>query len=167
VGVGQSEIDVVKVCDTVCLILVPGLGDDVQIMKAGVMEVADIFVVNKSDRDGASKVAADVKVMLDLVPQRQWRPPVSLASARLGEGMDEIITNLSAHRDYLTSTDEGKSRRMAKIGNQVEEIVKRGISSRVESAWRKESRGGALEDIQNRRTDPYAVAENLLNKIMK
>ncbi|MDR3255940.1 MAG: methylmalonyl Co-A mutase-associated GTPase MeaB [Synergistaceae bacterium] len=167
VGVGQSEIDVVKVCDTVCLILVPGLGDDVQIMKAGVMEVADIFVVNKSDRDGAGKVAADVKVMLDLIPEREWRPPVSLASARLGEGLEEIIKNTEAHKAYLTSTDEGRSRRMAKIGNQVEEIVKREILRRVEDEWKNERSGGALEDIEKRKTDPYAVAEALLNKIIK
>jgi LAO/AO transport system kinase len=166
VGVGQSEVDVIKISDTVCLILVPGAGDDVQVMKAGIMEIADIFVVNKSDRDGAEKVVSDVKVMLDLVPNREWRPPVSLASAREGRGIDEIMENIESHRKHLLNTDEGKIRRRAKIRNEVEEILRRDLFSRIESAWNLERAAGVLDDIDNRTTDPYTVADSLLNKIV-
>ena len=137
-GVGQSEIDVIRISDTVCLVLVPGAGDDVQVMKAGIMEIADIFVVNKSDRDGAEKVALDVKVMLDLVSGRKWRPPVSLASARDGGGIGEIIENIARHRKHLAESEDGKSRRLSKIKNEVEEILRRDVFSRVEKAWKFE-----------------------------
>ncbi|GHV52032.1 GTPase [Synergistales bacterium] len=165
VGVGQSEVDVVKASDTVCLVLVPGMGDDVQIMKAGIMEIADLFVVNKCDRDGASKVAADVKVMLDLMPPRAWRPPVSLASAVRSEGIEDILTNIAAHGKYLADTDEGMARARSKIENVVEEILRREIAERVDSAWR-ELRGGAIEDLAGRRTDPYTLAADILDKII-
>lgn len=166
VGVGQSEVDVVKISDTVCLILVPGMGDDVQIMKAGIMEIADVFVVNKADRDGAEKVAADVKVMLDLVPSRDWRPPVSLASAEHGKGIDEIIKNIDGHRMYLQTTETGRRRRMSKIEAEVEEVLRRDIYSRVDNAWKIEKSGGVLEAIEKRQTDPYTVASDLLDKIV-
>jgi LAO/AO transport system kinase len=166
VGVGQSEIDVVRISDTVCLVLVPGAGDDVQIMKAGIMEIADIFVVNKSDREGAEKVAADVRVMLELIGDRKWRPPVSLVSAREGKGMDRVIDDIVRHRAHLAETDEGRSRRLSKIKNEVEEILRRGVFSRVEETWELEC-VGALEDIDSRATDPYTVASVLLDSIMK
>jgi LAO/AO transport system kinase len=165
VGVGQSEIDVVKISDTVCLVLVPGAGDDVQVMKAGIMEIADVFVVNKSDRDGAEKVALDVKVMLDLIGDRKWRPPVSMVSARDGLGIEEIISNITRHREFLLNTDEGKSRRLSRAKNEVEEILRRSVFSKVESAWRFE-RERVLCEIDNRATDPYTVASALLDKIV-
>ena len=86
VGVGQSEVDIVKIADTVCLILTPGMGDDVQIMKAGIMEIADVFVVNKADKEGADKVAADVQVMLKMLSEREWVPPVALVSSNKNTG---------------------------------------------------------------------------------
>jgi LAO/AO transport system kinase len=122
--------------------------------------------VNKADRDGAGKVAADVKVMLDLIPERNWRPPVSLASAMSGRGIDELMKNIESHREFLMGTPDGKSRRLAKIENEVEEIMRRGVFSRVEAAWKFERSGGVLEDIENRKTDPYTVAEAMLNKIV-
>ena len=165
-GVGQSEIDVIRISDTVCLVLVPGAGDDVQVMKAGIMEIADIFVVNKSDRDGAEKVALDVKVMLDLVSGRKWRPPVSLASARDGGGIGEIIENIARHRKHLAESEDGKSRRLSKIKNEVEEILRRDVFSRVEKAWKFEQEE-VLEDIDGRPADPYTVAASLLDRVMR
>ncbi|MDR1019248.1 MAG: methylmalonyl Co-A mutase-associated GTPase MeaB [Synergistaceae bacterium] len=165
VGVGQSEVDVIKASDTVCLVLVPGAGDDVQVMKAGIMEIADVFVVNKSDRDGAEKVALDVKVMLDLIANRKWRPPVSLASARDGAGIDEITANIARHRDHLAETEEGRSRRLSKIKNEVEEILRRGVFSRIEKAWTFEQTD-VLADIDRRATDPYTVASGLLGRVI-
>ncbi|MDR1515118.1 MAG: methylmalonyl Co-A mutase-associated GTPase MeaB [Synergistaceae bacterium] len=165
VGVGQSEVDVIRVSDTVCLVLVPGAGDDVQIMKAGIMEIADIFVVNKSDRDGAEKVAMDIKVMLDLIANRKWRPPVSLASARDGGGIDAIMENIAAHGKHLAETEEGRSRRLSKIKNEVEEILRRAVFARVESAWTFEQTE-ILGDIDSRATDPYSVASSLLDRVI-
>ncbi|MDR1471548.1 MAG: methylmalonyl Co-A mutase-associated GTPase MeaB [Synergistaceae bacterium] len=167
VGVGQSEVDVVKVSDTVCLVLVPGMGDDVQIMKAGIMEIADVFIVNKADRDGAEKVAADIKVMLDIVPARPWRPPVSLVSAERGAGIDEFLRNIESHREYLAVSEDGKSRRMARIEVEVEDSLKRDISLRASAAWSAEREGGICGRIANRETDPYTVASDILDRILK
>ncbi len=165
VGVGQSEVDVVKIADTVCLVLVPGMGDDVQIMKAGIMEIADIFVVNKSDRDGAEKVAADVKVMLDLIPARDWRPPVALTSAEHNKGVDVVVEHIENHEKHLSETEDGRRRRLAKIEGEVEDILRREIASRVAEAWREAKTKGALEDLESRKTDPYTVASGLM-KVM-
>jgi LAO/AO transport system kinase len=165
-GVGQSEVDVIRISDTVCLVLVPGAGDDVQVMKAGIMEIADIFVVNKSDRDGAEKVALDVKVMLDLATGRDWRPPVSLASAREGSGIDEIMKSIASHREHLAKSDEGRRRRLSKIKNEVEEILRRDVFSRVEKAWKFEQTE-VLDDIDDRKTDPYTVAGSLLDRVIR
>jgi LAO/AO transport system kinase len=155
-----------KVCDTVCLVLVPGMGDDVQIMKAGIMEIADVFVVNKSDRGGAEKVAADVRVMLDLAPDRVWRPPVSLASAGQGLGIDEIVENANAHRKFLDYTEGGRSRKISKLASEVEDILRRDIFSRVGEVWREAREHGVLDGILERRTDPYTVAAGLLGGIV-
>lgn len=166
VGVGQSEVDVVKVSDTVCLVLVPGMGDDVQIMKAGIMEIADVFVVNKADRDGAEKVAADVKVMLDLLPERDWRPPVSLASAEHNRGIDDIIANLDLHRNYLNQTEDGRKRKIAKIRTEVETIMKRELLERVAKEWERKLDGDILRQIEERHTDPYTVAAECLDEVI-
>lgn len=166
VGVGQSEVDVVKITDTVCLILVPGMGDDVQVMKAGIMEIADLFVVNKCDRDGAEKVAADVKVMLDLIPERAWRPPVSLASAEFGRGIEEVLENIEAHVGHLEGSDDGKKRRMARMEAEVEDVLRHYISVRVDNLWKEERAGAVLDELAARKTDPYTVAGKLIDKMV-
>jgi len=166
VGVGQSEIDVVKIADTVCLVLVPGMGDDVQIMKAGIMEIADVFVVNKADRDGADKVAADVKVMLDLIPARDWRPPVALASAEQNRGVEAVVQHIEKHSRHLLETEDGRRRRLAKIEGEVEDILRREISSLAARKWHKAKKeGNVLADLESRKTDPYTVASRLLENI--
>ena len=167
VGVGQSEVDVVKVSDTVCLVLVPGMGDDVQIMKAGIMEIADVFVVNKCDRDGAEKVAADVKVMLDLIPERGWRPPVSLASAEFGKGIEDVTANIDAHRKYLEESTYGKERRSAKIAAEIKDILRREVFARVEKVWEDEREKGVLQRVEARESDPYTAAAAILAGVLK
>ena len=167
VGVGQSEVDVVKISDTVCLVLVPGMGDDVQIMKAGIMEIADVFVVNKSDREGAEKVAADVKVMLDLIPERSWRPPVSLTSAEFGRGIEDVTRNIDAHRIYLEESEYGKERRMVKIAAEIKDILRREVFARVERVWDGERKKGVLERVVAREIDPYTTAAAILVEGLK
>ena len=165
VGVGQSEIDVVKITDTVCLILVPGMGDDVQILKAGIMEIADLFVVNKADREGADKVAADVKVMLDLIPVRSWRPPVSLTSAEYDRGISDVVDNIENHRKHLFNTEDGRLRRVARVEAEVEDILRNKISSMVKNIWDEERSGSILSELESRTANPYTVASAILSRI--
>lgn len=165
VGVGQSEIDIVKIADTVALLLVPGMGDDIQIMKAGIMEIADVFIVNKADRDGSERVVREVNIMLDLQAGKEWRPPVIPTVAESGEGIENAAESLSEHRHYLAGSAEGKRRKRRRLRLEVEEIVKREIAKVAEKAWDDHITAGILEDLDLRRTDPYSVADDLLSRV--
>ena len=165
-GVGQTEIDIVRIADTVILLLVPGMGDDVQIMKAGIMEIADIFVVNKADREGADKIVAEVNLMLDIAGERSWRPPVLKAIAESGQGVDDIIRAVEEHRLYLQKSEEGKKRRSSRIRHEVEEILRRDIARIVEKEWEERSSNDLIEALASRRSDPYTEAGRLLEEIL-
>ncbi len=165
VGVGQSEVDIVKIADTVALVLVPGMGDDIQIMKAGIMEIADVFVVNKADRDGADKMAREVNVMLDLLGERAWRPPVYKTVAEKGEGVAEAVAAFSDHQKYLQKTEEGRKRKWQRLEREVEEILRREISRIVERSWNETKSVDLLNGLAERRIDPYTVAGDLLDKV--
>ncbi|HOK19618.1 MAG TPA: methylmalonyl Co-A mutase-associated GTPase MeaB [Thermosynergistes sp.] len=165
-GVGQTEIDIVRIADTVILLLVPGMGDDVQIMKAGIMEIADIFVVNKADREGADKIVAEVNLMLDIAGERSWRPPVLKAIAESGQGVDDITRAVEEHRLYLQKSEEGKKRRSSRIRHEVEEILRRDIARIVEKEWEERSSNDLIEALASRRSDPYTEAGRLLEDIL-
>jgi len=166
VGVGQSEIDIVKIADTVALLLVPGMGDDIQIMKAGIMEIADVFIVNKADRDGSERVVREVNIMLDLQTGKDWRPPVIPTVAESGEGVELAAGALSEHREFLASSDEGRRRKHRRLRLEVEEILKREIAKIAEEAWDSRIGGDVLDDLASRRKDPYTVADDLLSEFI-
>ena len=166
VGVGQSEVDIVKIADTVGLILVPGMGDDIQVMKAGIMEIADVFIVNKADRDGADRVSTEVNMMLDLLGMRPWRPPVLKTIAERGEGVREVVSEMVRHADFLRVSEEGRKRKWQRLGMEVEEILRREIASLVENAWEKERSPNLFESLASRETNPYEVAERVLGNIL-
>lgn len=165
VGVGQSEVDIVKVADTVCLVLTPGMGDEVQIMKAGIMEIADIFVVNKADMEGADKVASDVQLMLKLLGEREWIPPVVLVSAYKNYGVHEVKEFLDSHCDYLENSEEGRKRRYSKLEMEIMTIMRSEISRVIECEWKVQKNDGALESLANREIDPYTLTGAMLTKL--
>lgn len=167
VGVGQSEVDIIKIADTVCLVLVPGMGDDVQIMKAGIMEIADLFVVNKADKEGADKVAADVQVMLKMLGERSWVPPVTLVSSQKNTGADTAKDIMNQHWSYLHNSEEGKKRRYSQLAMEVEAILRGEISQVVENAWNDRKSDGVLDDLASRTRDPYTLAGEIVTKILK
>ena len=167
VGVGQSEIEIVKIADTVALVLVPGMGDDVQVMKAGIMEIADVFVINKADKEGADKVASDVQLMLKMLGEKEWMPPVCLVSSYKNTGVDEVKKILDDHRRYLYTTEEGRKRRYSQLEMEVEDTLREEISQVVERAWNKSKAKGVLDDLAQRMTDPYTLANEIISKIIK
>ena len=167
VGVGQSEVDIIKITDTVVLVLVPGMGDDVQIMKAGIMEIADTFVVNKADKEGADKVAADVQVMLKMLKEKDWVPPVTLVSSQNNTGVEEVKKILNDHWNYLQTSDEGKRRRFVQLEMEVEAILRGEISILTEKVWKKRKDTGVLEDLASRKADPYTLAGEMISQIVK
>jgi LAO/AO transport system kinase len=146
VGVGQSELDVVKVADTVVVIAVPGLGDAVQTLKAGILEVADLFVVNMADRPGASRTAAELQAMLQLGADRDttWTPPIVETVAVEGRGLDELWQELERHRAHLDASGELGTRRRRRIETEVLELVDREL--RLGLRWQVAA-GGEIADL--------------------
>jgi LAO/AO transport system kinase len=166
VGVGQSEVDIISLADTTLVLLAPGMGDGVQAAKAGILEVADVFVVNKSDRDGASQVVRDLKYMISLgrVDRAgpRWRIPVVSTVASRGEGIDEVVEALDAHHDWLTEHGELDARRLNRATVEVEAIAVEQLRERF-----GDLRGGqALEklagQVMSGTLDSYAAADQLV-----
>ncbi|MBN1332251.1 MAG: methylmalonyl Co-A mutase-associated GTPase MeaB [Synergistales bacterium] len=166
VGVGQSEVDIMKIADTVCLVLVPGMGDDIQIMKAGIMEIADIFIVNKADREGVERVVAEVKMALDLVQKRSWIPPVHSTIAEKGNGITELAASISNHHEFLSISTEGLEKRRNRLVTEVEEILQREIARFTEEKWNQKKTPELIDSLYSRNTDPYTVAGRILEEVL-
>lgn len=176
VGVGQSEVDVIRVCDTTLMVLVPGLGDDIQAIKAGVMEVGDVFVVNQADRDGAQRTAREVNAMLDLGhPER--RPPVLLASALKGEGLEALWGAIEDHRafmgDPLTPTSRAATRRRAGVQHELVGLSQRRLAERLAALRVVEggAHGGSLLEslaaqVARGERDPFSAVEELMARVV-
>ncbi|KXG76885.1 putative GTPase ArgK [Fervidicola ferrireducens] len=167
VGVGQTEIDIVKVADMVVVVLVPGLGDDVQAIKAGIMEIADIFAVNKSDREGADKLVTEIEMMLDL-SQKEFdlKPPIIKTVATTGIGIDELEAKISEHLSYIQNKGLLEQKRKEKTREKFMELIKFHISKMI-----FQEKGDIIEtllkDISNKVIDPYTAMEKLLQSIIK
>ncbi|MBN4050884.1 methylmalonyl Co-A mutase-associated GTPase MeaB [bacterium AH-315-L21] len=167
VGVGQSEIDIVRITDTVIMVMVPGLGDDIQALKAGIMEIADIFVVNKSDRDGADRTKVEIEMMLDFSCS-QWRPPVTKLIATIDKGTDELLENISAHKEYLMSSGVFTSKRILNSEAEIIGLIKDKIIDRIVNAPSNENDVKMYaEQVAKREIDPYTACTKLLYKSMK
>ncbi len=163
VGVGQSEIDIVKNADTVVMVMVPGLGDDIQAIKAGVMEIGDIFAINKSDLDGAARTAAEVKAMLDMGPRKDRRPPIVQVVASLNRDVDVLLDEIIKHMEYLKSSGELKKRRKANIRTEIIKLVETEVMRMV---LQKSQSDQALEkvtsEVVDRNTDPFSASESIM-----
>jgi LAO/AO transport system kinase len=161
VGVGQSEIEVAGVAETTLVVLTPGLGDGVQMLKAGIMEVADIFVVNKADLPGATRTMQDVRSMLALGPKLEWKPPIVATIAVEGKGLEELFAEISRHRRYLEETGRGIDK--ASFGLKEETVSLVADWARAQ-AQRLLDEDGELTQHLLRDRMPYATAEEILNR---
>ena len=167
VGVGQSEIDIVKNCDTTVMVMVPGLGDDIQAIKAGIMEVGDVFAINKSDRDGAKKTAREIDAMLDY-NKGNWRPPLTMTVAVNNEGIDQLVETINDHREYMQSSGLFETRRIANAKNEIVELVKHRVLAHLfDDAYNEQKIDLLSEDIVKRKIDPYTVCERIMTNIKK
>ena len=166
VGVGQSEVDIVKTADTVLMVMVPGLGDDIQSIKAGVMEIGDIFVVNKADLFGAPRTATEINMMLDLNQNMKRRPPVLMATAGKNEGIVEVVDELVKHREYLEETGELRERRLNNTRREVIELIETELRKIVINHTEEEGRmNKSVENIVEKETDIYTVRDEFLKSI--
>ncbi|MFL6237357.1 MAG: methylmalonyl Co-A mutase-associated GTPase MeaB [Thermoanaerobaculia bacterium] len=164
VGVGQDEVDVVRTVDTVAVVTVPGLGDDIQAIKAGILEIADVFVVNKADRDGVEKTAKDLQMMMSIGEHGDWLPPIVKTVAARDEGVDKLLTEIERHRDYMRTSGEIERRRRSHLRLRVETILKERVvaaADRVLGVDREVERG------HEKRVDPYRVADRLFAGVLE
>lgn len=165
VGVGQSEVDIVKTADTVLMVMVPGLGDDIQAIKAGVMEIGDVFVVNKADKDGAKKTLREIDMMLDFKKDWGFRPPISLTVGETGEGVEVVIENIENHKAYLEESSELIKRRVQRNKAEIKALIHDHIEKKFTSLMEQEHMEDKLLETVSKETDPYSVAEKIWKEI--
>ncbi len=164
VGVGQSELEIAGTADTVALVVAPGMGDGVQAIKAGIMEIADIFVVNKADHPQANKTVADIRDLLRMeIAPRAWTPPIVKTVAIRNEGLEDLWIRTRQHRQYLERSGELENRRKLRLEAEILEIADRRLREQVlEPSTETEEFQQLLDRVVHRETDPYAVADRIV-----
>jgi LAO/AO transport system kinase len=167
VGVGQDEVEIARAADTTLVVGVPNLGDDIQAIKAGILEIADVLVVNKSDLAGADRLVSDLRTMLQLGAQRDWSPPILQTVATEGSGVAELVDTLEQHRSYLEQTGLWHQRRADSARRQVRAIVEDRVQRRLEEVTRGSNWEERFAAIAAREQDPYSVAEEVLDAVAR
>jgi LAO/AO transport system kinase len=165
VGVGQAEVEVAGLADTTLVALAPGFGDAVQVAKAGILEVADVFVVNKADRDGAQVVARDLRQMLHLGEARPWQVPVVLTVAERGDGVGQLVEAIAAHRAQLESSGELERRRQRRAAREIEEIALADLRAELGTLGHGEDLDTLAEQVAAGKLGPYGAADQLLSAV--
>jgi len=166
VGVGQSEIDIVKLADTVVMVMVPGLGDDIQAIKAGIMEIGDIFAVNKSDRDGAERTAAELEAMLDFNRSEEYRPPVWNIIARDDTGIAELLELIENHWVYQNNSGSYEQKKIKRLRTEIMDIFKDTVMRTVYSLSEDTNIIDELaQEVMDKQLDPYSAADRLMDDI--
>ena len=166
VGVGQDEIDVVRLADVTIVILVPGMGDDVQTIKAGIMEIADIFVINKSDREGAERVEREIRAMQSISPRRDsWSPPIVRAIATSGDGIGDLAAAISEYRKFLRTTELGRQKRIESWRERLVAMLRESLVRRIlQTELREADLTRYAEQIADHQLDPYTVVDGIIKK---
>jgi LAO/AO transport system kinase len=165
VGVGQAEVDIIDHADTVVLALMPGSGDSIQALKAGVMEIPDVIVVNKSDHPLTDTMIREIRGVLSLGPQEGWRVPIVKTEASRGEGVEELAEAIEAHREHIESEGTLLERRRRNLMNEVLALAAGRLSRRLEESIRDDaSVRELLDEVVERRIDPSTAAERLLER---
>jgi LAO/AO transport system kinase len=152
---------------TTVVVLAPGLGDEIQAIKAGIMEIGDVFVVNKADRENVDKTISDIEAMLNMNPEGKWRPAVIKTTAITGEGATELLDKIDEHREYLRSGALKMRRREMVESELVEAIKDKATESIVEYLKRRGRLDKIIDEIVMRKTDPYSAADRLLAERLK
>ena len=167
VGVGQSELEVASPADTTLVLLAPGMGDGIQAAKAGIIEVADVLVVNKADRDGADRTVRELRAVLALGdrPAGSWEPPVLRTVAASHTGIDELVETIGEHRAWLGSSGEGHRRRAVRAAREIEAIALAGLRERIGDVRGSAALGTLAEQVVAGESDPFRAATLLLEQL--
>lgn len=170
IGVGQTEIEVMELSDIVLLVLVPGLGDEIQALKAGVMEIGDVFVINKSDRDDADKVRAEVEYVLEFKEQNEEfvKNPVVMTSAILNEGIDQLITDAENYLHNITENGQLASRRKTRISGEIKRILSGKIEDELKTfVAKKEQMDKWVKKVYQKKRSPYSLVNEKFSAFLK
>lgn len=167
VGVGQVEVEIAGKADTTVVVLNPGWGDSVQANKAGLMEIADIFVINKADRKGVAETRRDIEQMLELtdLPHEAWRPPIIATIGNTGEGVTELWDAVLEHRAAIETTGELKSRRDFRLREELREIVARRLEQKAREICTGDRWDGLQAQVLDRSIDPWSAADEMLRGV--
>jgi LAO/AO transport system kinase len=169
VGVGQAEVDIIKIADTTLVTLVPGLGDSIQTIKAGVMEIADIFIINKADKPGIEQAVAEVESLVDIeCANKERRTPVLKTIAKEKKGIVEIIENIEKHKKYLKISNKFDIKRKKRYQAELVEIIRKRLMNFIFDESKFKNKIEILIDqIYKKQIDPYSAADKILGKILK
>jgi LAO/AO transport system kinase len=167
VGVGQDEVDIVRLADVTIVILVPGMGDDVQSIKAGIMEIADIFLINKADREGAERVEREIKAMQSLSTRDDhWVPPVLKTVATSGTGIAELAAAIDEYENFLATSELGHRRRVANWRNRLRAMLRDEVLRRiVQGAFSEDAMGDYAAQVAGHERDPYSLIDDIVGKL--
>ena len=169
VGVGQSEVDIVKAADTTIVVMVPGLGDDIQAIKAGILEIGDVFAINKADREGVDKLHVELDMMLDLNQEHtDWRPPVNRTVASRDEGVTELVETIGEHFEYLQTSGALTVRRRERTKNELLDLLDEEIGRKVMRHLQESGNFDHLViQVEQREKDPYSVVREILHQVLR
>ncbi|WP_033170864.1 methylmalonyl Co-A mutase-associated GTPase MeaB [Selenomonas sp. ND2010] len=169
VGVGQSEVDIVKAADTTMVVLIPGMGDDIQAIKAGILEIGDLYCINKSDLDGADKLVREINMMLDLDSlMTEWRPPITKVVASQNEGITELLDTVEKHRTHIEGNGQLAERRTKRTRDEMLDILSSNIGTYIKGKIVDSGRlDGYVEQIKQHETDPYTVIGQVMDEMLK
>ena len=167
VGAGQSEVDIVENAHTTVIVEMPGLGDDIQAIKAGIFEIADLFVVNKADREGVDRAVTELQTMLEMGQgDKSWKVPVLKAVARDNQGVVEVVDTIQAHHEYLIENDLLKELRVASLRYEFQEILKEKLYAFAFDVSREEDRK-ILTELESGKIDPYTAANRIISSLSR
>ena len=165
VGVGQSEVEIAGLADTTIVLLAPGMGDGIQAAKAGILEIGDVFVVNKADREGADATVRDIRHMISLGDRTEpglWRPPVVKTVAAKGEGVEEVMEALDKHVAWMEETGTLRDRRVRRAGDEIESIALQQLRAKMGDLRHGNGVDELAADVVDGKTDPYAAADQVV-----
>lgn len=168
VGTGQAEVEIMRTAQTVLVTMAPGMGDDIQAIKAGILEIADIFVVSKADKPGADQTAAELTMLLSLDPNRRksaWRIPVIKTSSLKEQGIPELINAIQKHQAYLKESGMLTQRAQRQIHSEIQNLILQSVAKTLQAAVGEEEWNTLVENVTRRESDPYSVATSLQERI--
>jgi len=169
VGVGQDEIDIIKLAHTTIVVTVPGLGDDIQAIKAGILEIADIFVVNKADREGVEKTVRDLRLMLELKGQQESQrlPDIIATKGITGEGIENLIESIEKHREFIKTTGDIARLNARRDLIELRDILRQRINQHIDKIIESEIGGtdSLINEMETKKINPYIIAETIIKKI--